>query len=47
MVLQQPAKARDAYARALKLTPGDSALRQALVEAEAAAAQGGEAPAKP
>ena len=41
MVLQQPAKARDAYARAAKLRPDDAALAQALAEAtkEAAASQ--------
>jgi len=37
MVLNQPAKARDAYARALKLKPGDPALQQELAEASAAA----------
>jgi len=38
MVLHQPEKARDAYARALKLKPGDAALQQALAEASDAAA---------
>ena len=33
MVLQQPAKARDAYARAVKLRPDDAALSRALAEA--------------
>jgi cytochrome c-type biogenesis protein CcmH len=33
MVLQQPDKAREAYARAVTLKPGDAALRQALAEA--------------
>ena len=39
MVLQQPAKARDAYARAVTLRPGDAALAQALAEATRQAAQ--------
>jgi cytochrome c-type biogenesis protein CcmH len=39
MVLQQPAKARDAYARAAQLRPGDAALAQALAEAAKEAAQ--------
>ena len=34
MVLNQPQKARDAYARAVKLKPDDAALKQALAEAE-------------
>jgi cytochrome c-type biogenesis protein CcmH len=38
MVLEEAAKARDAYARALKLRPGDAALKQALAEATSAAA---------
>ena len=33
MVLQQPAKARDAYTRAVKLRPDDAALSRALAEA--------------
>ena len=37
MVLRQPAKARDAYARAATLRPGDPALAQALAEAAKAA----------
>jgi cytochrome c-type biogenesis protein CcmH len=40
LVLQQPAKARDAYARAVKLKPGDPALAQALAEATQQAAGG-------
>lgn len=37
MVLNQPAKARDAYARAVKLRPEDSSLKAAYAEAIAAA----------
>jgi cytochrome c-type biogenesis protein CcmH len=37
MVLNQPDKAREAYARALKLKPDDSALKQAFEAAQAAA----------
>jgi len=37
MVLNEPEKAREAYARALKLKPNDTALQQALAEASAAA----------
>jgi cytochrome c-type biogenesis protein CcmH len=37
MVLGQPEKAREAYARALKLRPDDAALKQALADASAAA----------
>ncbi len=37
MVLNQPDKAREAYARAVKLKPGDPQLTRALVEASAAA----------
>jgi cytochrome c-type biogenesis protein CcmH len=37
MVLNQPAKARDAYARAVKLRPDDAALKAAYAEAQAAA----------
>jgi len=37
MVLNQPAKARDAYAHAVKLRPDDPALKAAYAEAEAAA----------
>jgi cytochrome c-type biogenesis protein CcmH len=36
MVLKEPAKAREAYARALQLKPGDASLEQALAEAAAA-----------
>jgi cytochrome c-type biogenesis protein CcmH len=39
MVLQQPAKARDAFARAATLRPDDPALAQALAEATKDAAQ--------
>ena len=38
MVLNQPGKAKDAYARAVKLKPDDPQLNQALAEASAAAA---------
>ncbi|MGC2414784.1 MAG: tetratricopeptide repeat protein, partial [Stellaceae bacterium] len=37
MVLNEPEKARDAYARAVKLKPDDAALKQSLAEASAAA----------
>ncbi len=37
MVLNQPQKAREAYARAIELKPDDPALQQALAEASAAA----------
>jgi cytochrome c-type biogenesis protein CcmH len=37
MVLNQPDKAREAYARAVKLKPNDAQLSQALAEASAAA----------
>lgn len=37
MVLDKPAKARDAFTRALKLKPDDAALKEALAEASAAA----------
>ena len=37
MVLNQPDKAKDAYARAVKLKPDDAELKQALAEASAAA----------
>ena len=40
MVLNQPDKAREAYARAVKLKPGDSELARALAEASTAAAAG-------
>jgi cytochrome c-type biogenesis protein CcmH len=43
MVLGQPTKARDAYARAVKLKPDDPALKQALAEAVAASAPAGPA----
>ncbi len=48
MVLSQPDKAREAYARALKLKPDDPALKQALAEAGAAVAgkAGASAPAQ-
>ena len=45
MVLNQPEKAKDAYARAVKLKPNDPALNQALAEARAAAGKMG-APAQ-
>lgn len=38
MVLQEPAKAREAYARAVRLKPDDAALKEALAEAATAAA---------
>ena len=41
MVLNQPDKAREAYARAVKLKPGDPQLTRALVEASAAAGKTG------
>lgn len=49
MVLRQPAKARDAYARAATLRPGDPALAEALAEAtkEAARTEGGGAARQP
>src|SRR4029079_11320570 len=37
MVLHRPDKAREAYARALRLRPDDQALKQAMAEATAAA----------
>ena len=40
MVLNQPDKAREAYARAVKLKPGDPELARALAEASTAAAAG-------
>ena len=40
MVLNQPAKAREAYARAVKLKPGDPELARALAEASTAAEAG-------
>jgi cytochrome c-type biogenesis protein CcmH len=40
LVLHQPDKARDAYARALQLRPGDAALQQAYAEAAAQAQAG-------
>ena len=40
MVLNQPDKARDAYARAVKLRPDDAGLKQAYAEAAAAAGKG-------
>ena len=39
IVLRQPEKARDAYARAVKLRPEDAALAQALAEARRQAAE--------
>ena len=39
MVLNQPDKAKDAYARAVKLKPDDPLLNQALAEASAAAGE--------
>jgi len=51
MVLRQPAKARDAYARAARLKPGDAALARALAEASRDAAEAetrtGAPPARP
>jgi len=47
MVLQQPAKARDAYARAVKLRPDDAALSQALAEATKQAAEAAAEPVAP
>jgi cytochrome c-type biogenesis protein CcmH len=47
MVLHRPDKARDAYARALRLRPDDAALRQAMADATAAAtAPAGNAPGR-
>jgi cytochrome c-type biogenesis protein CcmH len=49
MVLNQPDKAREAYARAVKLNPGDPELARALAEASNAAAaspSGATAPAQ-
>jgi cytochrome c-type biogenesis protein CcmH len=48
MVLNQPDKAKDAYARAVKLKPDDAQLNQALAEASAAASgkAGAAAPAQ-
>ena len=43
MVLSQPDKAREAYAHALKLKPGDAALKQAFAAAQSAAAGEGAA----
>jgi cytochrome c-type biogenesis protein CcmH/NrfG len=37
MVLNQPDKAREAYARAVKLKPDDPELKEALAEASTAA----------
>jgi hypothetical protein len=37
MVLNQPDKAREAYARALKLKPDDATLKQAFEAAQSAA----------
>ena len=39
MVLNQPDRAREAYARAIKLKPGDAEIGRALAEASAAAAE--------
>ena len=41
MVLNQPDKAREAYARAVKLKPDDAVLRQALAAADTAAKHAG------
>jgi cytochrome c-type biogenesis protein CcmH/NrfG len=38
MVLNEPQKARDAYAHAVKLKPDDASLQQAYAEASRAAA---------
>ena len=38
MVLNQPDKAREAYAHALRLKPDDAALKQAFAAAQSAAA---------
>ena len=48
MVLNQPDKARQAYARAVKLKPDDPELARALAEASSAAAgtSGATAPAQ-
>ena len=45
MVLNQPDKAREAYARAVKLKPDDLALKQGLAEATEAARKSDMAPA--
>src|SRR3954468_23889482 len=47
MVLQQPAKARDAYARAVKLRPDDAALSRALAEATKQASEAAAEPGAP
>jgi cytochrome c-type biogenesis protein CcmH len=44
MVLNQPEKARDAFARAAKLKPGDTALKEQYAEAIVAAAGDGQLP---
>jgi cytochrome c-type biogenesis protein CcmH len=44
MVLNQPDKAKDAYARAVKLKPDDAELKQALAAASAAAKSGANSP---
>lgn len=44
LVLGQPEKARDAYARAVKLRPDDAALKQALADAGSAAAKAAAGP---
>ena len=44
MVLGEPDRARDAYAHAMKLKPGDAALQEALAEATRAAAAKSTAP---
>jgi cytochrome c-type biogenesis protein CcmH/NrfG len=46
MVLGEPGKARDAYARAVKLRPDDPALKDALAQATAAAGVPGPAAPK-
>ncbi len=45
MVLNEPDKAREAYARAVKLRPDDPALKEALAAAGSAAADKGRATA--
>lgn len=46
MVLQEPAKARDAYTRAVQLRPDDTALKEALSAADSAAAAAKATPPK-
>lgn len=47
MVLNQPDRAREAYARAIKLKPGDAEIGRALAEASTAAAAGKSGAIKP